>query len=116
MLTVPQLKCRHLKEFVSFFKKSRQKEDTFQQCQRREYFAENSRHQTIVAAANTVIKKDDSHRQCLNSSICKNLSSQSSFPSQVQVVICGAGVVANSVAYHLIKYGWNDIVVVDQGR
>ena len=116
MLTVPQLKCRHLKEFVRVVKKSRQREEIFQECQRREYFIENSRQQSSAVVVNTIKKKDDSHRQCVNSSICKNLSNQGAFPTQAQVVICGAGVVANSVAYHLIQYGWNDIVVVDQGR
>lgn len=113
MLTVPQLKCRHLKEFARLLKKSRQKEDVIQQ-QRREYFIEDSRRHVIANLANTIGKKDDTH-QCLKSSVCKNLSNQSGFPTQAQVVICGAGVVANSVAYHLIQYGWNDIVVVDQG-
>ena len=34
---------------------------------------------------------------------------------QAQVVIIGAGIVGCSVAYHLTKLGWRDIVVVDQG-
>ncbi|XP_075216546.1 pyruvate dehydrogenase phosphatase regulatory subunit, mitochondrial-like isoform X2 [Lycorma delicatula] len=36
-------------------------------------------------------------------------------PTQAQVVICGAGAVANSVAYHLTENGWRDIVVLEQG-
>ncbi|CAH0562194.1 unnamed protein product [Brassicogethes aeneus] len=43
-------------------------------------------------------------------------SSQEPLPTQAQVVIAGAGVVANSVAYHLVQNGWNDIVVVEQGK
>ena len=34
---------------------------------------------------------------------------------QTQVVIIGAGIAGSSVAYHLTKLGWSDIVVIDQG-
>lgn len=44
-----------------------------------------------------------------NRNYCNN-----SFPSQAQVVIAGAGVVANSVAYHLVRNGWKDVVVLEQ--
>ncbi|KOC68604.1 Pyruvate dehydrogenase phosphatase regulatory subunit, mitochondrial [Habropoda laboriosa] len=37
-------------------------------------------------------------------------------PSQSQIVIAGAGTVANSVAYHLIVKGWNDVLVLEQNR
>ena len=33
-----------------------------------------------------------------------------------QVVICGGGIIGCSVAYHLAKLGWNDIVLLEQGR
>lgn len=46
-----------------------------------------------------------------NKQFCNN-----QFSTQAQVVIAGAGVVANSVAYHLIKNGWNDVVVLEQNR
>lgn len=46
----------------------------------------------------------------------RGLSSDASLPAHTQVVICGGGVVANSVAYHLIQNGWKDIVVLEQGR
>ena len=36
-------------------------------------------------------------------------------PSQARAVIIGAGIVGCSVAYHLTRLGWRDIVVVDQG-
>lgn len=36
------------------------------------------------------------------------------FPSQSQVVIAGAGIVANSVAYHLSQHGWRDVIVLEQ--
>lgn len=37
-------------------------------------------------------------------------------PSYAQVVIAGAGVVGNSVAYHLIENGWQDIYVLEQNQ
>lgn len=40
----------------------------------------------------------------------------STFPTQARVVIAGAGVVANSVAYHLTRNGWTDVIVVDQNK
>ncbi|XP_037372029.1 pyruvate dehydrogenase phosphatase regulatory subunit, mitochondrial [Talpa occidentalis] len=37
-------------------------------------------------------------------------------PAQAQVVICGGGVMGTSVAYHLSKMGWKDIILLEQGR
>lgn len=37
-------------------------------------------------------------------------------PAQTQVVICGGGIMGTSVAYHLSKMGWKDIVLLEQGR
>jgi heterotetrameric sarcosine oxidase gamma subunit len=37
------------------------------------------------------------------------------FPSSAKVVIIGAGIVGNSVAYHLANLGWKDIVLIDKG-
>ncbi len=37
------------------------------------------------------------------------------FPTQAKVVIIGAGIVGNSVAYHLANLGWKDIVLIDKG-
>ena len=37
-------------------------------------------------------------------------------PSQARVVICGGGIVGTSVAYHLAKMGWTEIVLLEQGR
>ncbi|KAI4830016.1 hypothetical protein KUCAC02_001670 [Chaenocephalus aceratus] len=37
-------------------------------------------------------------------------------PSQARVVICGGGIVGSSVAFHLAKLGWTDIVLLEQGR
>lgn len=39
-----------------------------------------------------------------------------SLPAQTQVVICGGGIMGTSVAYHLSKMGWKDIVLLEQGR
>ena len=37
-------------------------------------------------------------------------------PSAAQVVICGGGIIGSSVAYHLPKYGFNDVILLEQGR
>lgn len=37
-------------------------------------------------------------------------------PRQARVVICGGGIVGTSVAYHLARLGWTDIVLLEQGR
>jgi heterotetrameric sarcosine oxidase gamma subunit len=39
----------------------------------------------------------------------------SDFPQEAKVVIIGAGIVGNSVAYHLAKKGWRDMVLLDKG-
>ena len=39
-----------------------------------------------------------------------------SLPSTARVVVIGGGVVGCSVAYHLTKAGWRDVVLVEQGR
>ena len=38
-----------------------------------------------------------------------------SFPTSAKVVIIGAGIVGNSIAYHLARLGWKDLVLVDKG-
>ena len=38
-----------------------------------------------------------------------------SVPEQARAVVIGAGIAGCSVAYHLTKLGWRDIVVVEQG-
>jgi 4-methylaminobutanoate oxidase (formaldehyde-forming) len=37
-------------------------------------------------------------------------------PSQARVVIVGGGIAGCSVAYHLAKEGWSDVVLLEQGR
>ncbi len=39
----------------------------------------------------------------------------SNLPSKANVVIIGAGIVGNSLAYHLAELGWRDIVLLDKG-
>ena len=41
--------------------------------------------------------------------------SENTLPKHARVVVVGAGIVGCSVAYHLTKLGWRDIVVVEQG-
>src|ERR1700674_3708379 len=36
-------------------------------------------------------------------------------PAQARVVVIGAGIVGNSMAYHLACQGWKDILLVDKG-
>ncbi len=38
-----------------------------------------------------------------------------SLPERAKVVIVGAGIVGNSMAYHLAKLGWRDIVLLEKG-
>jgi sarcosine dehydrogenase len=38
-----------------------------------------------------------------------------SIPDQARVVIIGSGICGSSVAYHLAKLGWKDIVMLEQG-
>ncbi len=40
----------------------------------------------------------------------------SDLPRTAKVVIIGAGIVGNSIAYHLHLKGWSDIVLLDKGR
>ncbi|KAA1421847.1 FAD-dependent oxidoreductase [Nocardioides humilatus] len=37
-------------------------------------------------------------------------------PARAQVVIIGGGVIGTSVAYHLTKLGWTDVLLIEQGR
>src|SRR3954469_1863956 len=38
------------------------------------------------------------------------------FPSTARAVVIGGGVIGCSVAYHLTKLGWRDVVLLEQGR
>ena len=46
-------------------------------------------------------------------SLAKN---ERELPDVAQVVVCGAGVVGASVAYHLSKVGFKNILLLEQGR
>ena len=37
-------------------------------------------------------------------------------PPKTRVLIIGGGIVGCSVAYHLTKLGWSDVVLLEQGR
>src|SRR5215831_7697621 len=37
------------------------------------------------------------------------------FPGRASAVIIGAGIVGNSLAFHLARLGWTDLVMVDKG-
>src|SRR5438876_2966924 len=39
----------------------------------------------------------------------------SGFPASARAVIVGAGIVGNSLAYHLAELGWTDLVLLDKG-
>jgi len=39
----------------------------------------------------------------------------SSLPSRARAVVIGAGIVGNSIAYHLARLGWTDLVMLDKG-
>ncbi|HRK23866.1 MAG TPA: FAD-dependent oxidoreductase [Beijerinckiaceae bacterium] len=38
------------------------------------------------------------------------------FPTQARVVIIGGGIVGCSLAYHLTRLGWKDVLLLEQGR
>ena len=42
--------------------------------------------------------------------------SNQTLPSQARAVIVGGGIVGSSVAYHLTKLGWTDVVLLEQGK
>jgi len=44
------------------------------------------------------------------------MSRDEELPDRAQVVIIGGGVVGTSVAYHLTRLGWTDVVLVEQGQ
>src|SRR5437762_12069854 len=38
------------------------------------------------------------------------------FPDSARAIVIGGGVIGCSVAYHLTKHGWRDVVLLEQGR
>src|SRR5262252_7838030 len=39
----------------------------------------------------------------------------SELPRQARAVVIGAGIVGNSLAYHLCRLGWTDVLLIDKG-
>ena len=39
----------------------------------------------------------------------------STFPASARAVVIGCGIVGNSLAYHLARLGWTDVVLIDKG-
>ena len=40
---------------------------------------------------------------------------QKDLPSRSEIVIAGAGAIGSSIAYHLTKCGWKDVLLIEQG-
>ena len=51
----------------------------------------------------------------LRRGLSQQLRWKSDLPSHAKVVVVGGGIIGNSVAYHLTKEGWNDVVVLEKG-
>src|SRR3954465_1414448 len=43
------------------------------------------------------------------------MSEVSTLPTTARAVVIGAGIVGNSLAYHLAELGWTDLVLLDKG-
>src|SRR6059058_4059638 len=43
------------------------------------------------------------------------MTEPSSFPTTARAVVIGAGIVGNSLAYHLAELGWTELVLLDKG-
>ncbi|XP_054720684.1 LOW QUALITY PROTEIN: pyruvate dehydrogenase phosphatase regulatory subunit, mitochondrial-like [Uloborus diversus] len=57
----------------------------------------------------------------LTSNCTSNLNQTSNYasysvPQSAQVIVCGAGAVGNSVAYHMNKNDWKDVIVLEQSK
>ena len=50
------------------------------------------------------------------SDVTSSASSSSGVPDRARVVIIGGGVIGCSVAYHLVKLGWNDVVLLERDQ
>src|ERR1700761_3687938 len=45
----------------------------------------------------------------------KGREAMSDIPTRASAVVIGAGIVGNSLVYHLSQLGWRDVVLVDKG-
>ena len=45
-----------------------------------------------------------------------NAAKSKPFPTRAQVVVVGGGVIGCSVAYHLTKRGWKDVVLLERSQ
>src|SRR5581483_3693223 len=43
------------------------------------------------------------------------MTDSSALPASARAVVVGAGIVGNSLAYHLARLGWRDLVLLDKG-
>src|SRR3954469_17249969 len=43
------------------------------------------------------------------------MTDSSPLPARARAVVVGAGIVGNSLAYHLARLGWRDLVLIDKG-
>src|SRR5688572_7164103 len=47
---------------------------------------------------------------------CSAMSSVPVLPERARVVVIGGGIIGCSVAYHLARMGWKDVVVLERDR
>ncbi len=45
-----------------------------------------------------------------------DIPTETRLPESASVVVAGAGLIGNSVAYHLVERGWKDVVIIDKGN
>lgn len=103
MLSLSPLKCFSSKEAFMILQRIRKKEVIF--------FINKKFHLLRTCGSSKNARK----KECFENSE-RTFSNEAGLPTQAQVVICGGGVVANSVAYHLTENGWKDVVVLEQGK
>lgn len=73
----------------------------------------NARSPKALFASRSLFK--ERKRCCFGTSQQRHLNSDASLPKEAEIVICGGGIVGCSVAYHLAKLGWRDVLLLEQG-
>ena len=49
--------------------------------------------------------------------LARRFSSPSdALPSHARVVVCGGGIIGTSIAYHLAKLGWDDVLLIERDQ